>query len=171
MFGKKKEVAESKLNEFAPDDGGESRKFLPWNEFIGDLEAILGDHFAVKQKVIKSTIQARFVPYDPMEFGPTVLMSYYETRGMGRDKGAVSTRGSIQVGKYSRSRMAGATQDQLITSFSLLKGTPFERHFDLTGENVQKIADIIIGNTRGALEFKPEPVAEDIDYITEKNSR
>ena len=136
LFGKKKEVAESKLNEFAPDDGGESRKFLPWNEFIGDLEAILGDHFAVKQKVIKSTIQARFVPYDPMEFGPTVLMSYYETRGMGRDKGAVSTRGSIQVGQYFKSTRPG--ENQLLTGFNLLKGHEFERHFDLTFANLYK---------------------------------
>ncbi len=144
---------EDQMNEFvSSDDGRDDRpKFLPWNEFIGDLKAILDDHFYVQEKVIKSTIQARFIPHDPMEFGPTMLYSYYEARA-GRNKGAISTRGSIQVGKYYPNT-TGLGDRNFITHFSLLKGTPFERHFDLTGENVQKIADIIIGNTQGAYQM------------------
>lgn len=138
------------LNEFAPDDGGGSRKFIPWTEFIEQLKQILHKDFECKEGITKSTIKARFVPHDPMEFGPTMLYSYYETRGMGRDKGAVSTRGAIQVGKYSLNRMHGASEDQLITGFHLLKGHPFERHFDLTFDNLYKIANIIKGNREGA---------------------
>lgn len=164
------ELAEEQLDEFAPDgfDGrGDRPKFLPWNEFIGDLKAILGDHFDVVENVVKTTIKARFVPHDPMEFGPTMLYSYYETRA-GRNKGAISTRGAIQVGKYVDSWIQG--NQKLLTTFSLLKGHPFERHFDLTGENVQKIADIIIGNTEGAYQMKPQGVEEDTrnsDYLDE----
>ncbi len=153
-------IAEGSLNEFAPDEGGGSRKFIPWPEFIEQVKQIVGKDFACKESIVKTTIKARFIPHDPMEYGPTLLYSYYETRGGGRNKGAISTRGSIQVGKYSRVRLAGATQDQLMGSFSLLKGHPFERHFDLTFDNIYKIANIIMGNTQGALEFKPEQVAE-----------
>jgi len=144
------------LNEFAPSDDNRDDKpqFLPWNEFIGDLEAILDDHFSVVQKVIKNSIQARFVPHDPMEFGPTMLYSYYEAR-LGRNKGAVSKRGAIQVGKYYPNDTALGKQN-FITQFSLLKGHPFERHFDLTGDNVQNIADIIIGNTQGAYQMQSQ---------------
>jgi hypothetical protein len=151
------------LNEFARDDFEDDRRpqFLPWDEFIGDLEAILGDHFSVVQNIVKSTIKARFVPHDPMEFGPTMLYSYYETRA-GLNKGANSKRGAIQVGKYTEGGITGQAKGQLLTGFSLLKGHPFERHFDLTGENVQKIADIIIGNTQGAYQMQPQQgVAED----------
>lgn len=146
-----------RLYEFArndDDDRNEGPGFLSWNEFIGDLKAILEDHFDVVEKVVKSTIQARFIPHDPMEFGPTMLYSYYEARA-GRNKGAVSTRGAIQVGKYYPNNTALGTRNY-ITSFNLLKGHPFERHFDLTGENVQKIADIIIGNTQGAFQMQPQ---------------
>jgi len=159
-----KHANEEQVNEFVPssNDRDDNPKFLPWNEFIGDLEAILGDHFAVTQKVIKNSIQARFIPHDPMEFGPTVLYSYYEARA-GRNKGAVSTRGAIQVGKYYPNT-TGLGKQNFITQFSLLKGHPFERHFDLTGENVQKIYDIIIGNTNGAYQMQPQQgMAEDGD--------
>ena len=111
----------------------------------------------------KSVKKARFVPHDPMEYGPTMLYSYYETRAGGRNKGAISTRGAIQVGKYTKGGLFGQSPDQLLTGFHLLKGHPFERHFDLTFDNIYKIANIIMGNTEGALEFKPEGqgVAED----------
>jgi hypothetical protein len=95
-----------------------------------------------------------------MEYGPTMLYSYYETRAGGRNKGAVSTRGSIQVGKYFAGGLFGQEEKRLLTSFDLLKGHPFERHFELTFDNIYKIANIIQGNTEGALEFKPEAVAE-----------
>ena len=153
-------VAEGKLNEFAPDEGGGSRKFIPWTEFIEQVKQIVGKDFSCKENIVKSTIKARFVPHDPMEYGPTMLYSYYETRAGGRNKGAVSTRGAIQVGKYTKGGLFGHTPDQLLTGFHLLKGHPFERHFDLTFDNIYKIANIIMGNTEGALEFKPEGVAE-----------
>ena len=152
------------LNEFAfddEDDKDERPKFLPWNEFIGDLKAMLGDHFDVQEKVIKSTIQARFVPHDPMEYGPTMLYSYYEARA-GRGKGAVSTRGAIQVGKYYPNTSSLGDRNY-ITSFNILKGHPFERHFDLTGENVQKIADIIVGNTAGAYQMPQQQGVAEMD--------
>jgi len=144
------------LNEFAPDEGGGSRKFIPWPEFIDAVKQIVGKDFAVTEKVIKSTIQDRFIPHDPMEYGPTMLYSYYEARA-GRNKGAISTRGSIQVGKYYPNNTALGTRN-FITSFNLLKGHPFERHFDLTFDNIYKIANIIQGNTEGA--FQMQPVAE-----------
>ncbi len=146
------------LHEFAPDEGGESRKFIPWTEFVDQLKQILHKDFSCKENIVKSTIKARFVPHDPMEFGPTMLYSYYEARA-GRNKGAISTRGSIQVGKYTKGGLFGQNPDQLLTGFHLLKGHPFERHFDLTFDNIYKIANIIQGNTQGALEFNPE-VAE-----------
>ena len=149
-----------RLREFAPDEGDGSRKFIPWTEFIEQLKQILHKDFDCVENVVKSTIKARFVPHDPMEYGPTMLYSYYETRGGGRNKGAISTRGSIQVGKYTKGGLFGQAPDQLLTGFHLLKGTPFERHFDLTFDNIYKIANIIKGNTQGALEFKPEGVAE-----------
>jgi hypothetical protein len=144
------------LFEFAPDEGGGSRKFIPWPEFIEQLKQILHKDFSCKENVVKSTIKARFVPHDPMEYGPTMLYSYYETRAGGRNKGAVSTRGSIQVGKYTKGGLFGQNPDQLLTGFHLLKGHPFERHFDLTFDNIYKIANIIQGNTEGALEFQPQ---------------
>jgi hypothetical protein len=153
---------EGSLNEFAPDEGGGSRKFIPWTEFIEQLKQILHKDFSCKENIVKSTIKARFVPHDPMEFGPTMLYSYYETRAGGRNKGAISTRGSIQVGKYTKGGLFGQSPDQLLTGFHLLKGHPFERHFDLTFDNIYKIANIIQGNTEGALEFKPE-IAEGFD--------
>lgn len=143
------------LFEFAPDEGGGSRKFIPWPEFIEQLKQILHKDFDCKENIVKSTIKARFVPHDPMEYGPTMLYSYYETR-RGRDGGAISTRGSIQVGKYTKGGLFGQPKDQLLTGFSLLKGHPFERHFDLTFDNIYKIANIIQGNTQGALEFQPQ---------------
>lgn len=155
-----KEAGQHKLNEFAPDEGGGSRKFIPWPEFIEQLKQILHKDFSCKENIVKSTIKARFVPHDPMEFGPTMLYSYYETRAGGRNKGAISTRGSIQVGKYTKGGLFGQSPDQLLTGFHLLKGHPFERHFDLTFDNIYKIANIIKGNTQGALEFKPEGVDE-----------
>ncbi len=148
------------LNEFAPDEGGGARKFIPWTEFIEQLKQILHKDFSCKENIVKSTIKARFVPHDPMEYGPTMLYSYYETRAGGRNKGAISTRGSIQVGKYTKGGLFGQNPDQLLTGFHLLKGHPFERHFDLTFDNIYKIANIIQGNTDGALEFEPEGVAE-----------
>jgi hypothetical protein len=154
-------LREALLKEFAPDEGGGSRKFIPWTEFIEQVKQIVSKDFSCKENVVKSTIKARFVPHDPMEYGPTMLYSYYETRAGGRNKGAVSTRGSIQVGKYTKGGLFGHTPDQLLTGFHLLKGHPFERHFDLTFDNIYKIANIIMGNTEGALEFKPEGVAED----------
>lgn len=138
------------LREFAPDEGGEQRKFIPWTEFIEQLKEILKQDFSCKENVVKSTIKARFVPHDPMEYGPTMLYSYYETRAGGRNKGAISTRGSIQVGKYTKGGLFGQAPDQLLTGFNLLKGHPFERHFDLTFENIYKIANIIKGNREGA---------------------
>jgi hypothetical protein len=153
------------LDEFAPDDGGGSRKFIPWPEFIEQVKQIVGKDFAVKEKVIKSTIQDRFIPHDPMEFGPTMLYSYYEAR-LGRGKGAVSTRGSIQIGKYFGNSDYFKSNNpelanQLLTSFSLLKGHPFERHFDLTFDNIYKIANIIMGNTQGAYQMpQKQGVAE-----------
>ena len=152
-----------RLSEFASDDNEGPRKFIPWTEFIEQLKQILHKDFSCKENIVKSTIKARFVPHDPMEYGPTMLYSYYETRGGGRNKGAVSTRGSIQVGKYTKGGLFGQAPDQLLTGFHLLKGTPFERHFDLTFENIYKIANIIQGNTEGALEFKPEGIAEGFD--------
>ena len=154
------------LDEFAPDEGGGSRKFIPWPEFIGQVKQIVGKDFAVKEKIIKSTIQDRFIPHDPMEFGPTMLYSYYEARA-GRGKGAVSTRGSIQIGKYFGNSDYFKSNNpelanQLLTSFSLLKGHPFERHFDLTFDNIYKIANIIMGNTQGAYQMpQKQGVAED----------
>ncbi len=147
---------EGSLNEFAPDEGSGGRKFIPWTEFIEQLKQILHKDFDCKENIVKSTIKARFVPHDPMEYGPTMLYSYYETRAGGRNKGAVSTRGSIQVGKYTGGGFTGQIEGKLLTTFSLLKGHPFERHFDLTFDNIYKIANIIQGNTQGALEFKPE---------------
>jgi hypothetical protein len=144
------------IKEFAPDDGGGSRKFIPWTEFIEQVKQIVGKDFSCKENVVKSTIKARFVPHDPMEYGPTMLYSYYETRAGGRNKGAISTRGSIQVGKYTKGGLFGHAPDQLLTGFHLLKGHPFERHFDLTFDNIYKIANIIQGNTEGALEFQPQ---------------
>ena len=79
-----------------------------------------------------------------MEFGPTMIYSYYERR-LGR-QGANSIRAQIQVGKFH------GTGNNLTTGFQLLKGTEFERYFDLTHENLYKIANIIKGNRRGALE-------------------
>lgn len=149
-------LLESALNEFAPDEGGGARKFIPWPEFIEQLKQILQKDFSCKENIVKSTIKARFVPHDPMEFGPTMLYSYYETRAGGRNKGAISTRGSIQIGKYFTGGLFGQEEKRLLTSFNLLKGHPFERHFDLTFDNIYKIANIIQGNTQGALEFQPQ---------------
>jgi hypothetical protein len=152
------QAGQHKLDEFVPDDGGESRKFIPWTEFVDQLKQIVGKDFSCKENIVKSTIKARFVPHDPMEYGPTMLYSYYEARA-GRNKGAISTRGAIQVGKYTGGGFTGQIEGKLLTTFSLLKGHPFERHFDLTFDNIYKIANIIQGNTQGALEFNPE-VAE-----------
>jgi hypothetical protein len=149
-------MGSEELNEFAPDEGGGSRKFIPWPEFIEQLKQILHKDFSCKENIVKSTIKARFIPHDPMEYGPTMLYSYYETRAGGRNKGAISTRGSIQVGKYTKGGLFGQSPDQLLTGFHLLKGHPFERHFDLTFDNIYKIANIIQGNTEGALQFNPE---------------
>lgn len=145
---------EDQLDEFAPSDNGGSRKFIPWPEFIDAVKQIVGKDFSVTEKVVKSTIQDRFIPHDPMEYGPTMLYSYYEARA-GRGKGAVSTRGSIQVGKYYPNNTALGKQN-FITQFSLLKGHPFERHFDLTFDNIYKIANIIQGNTEGAFQMQPQ---------------
>lgn len=153
------QAGQTDLNEFAPDDSGGSRKFIPWPEFIDAVKQIVGKDFNVTEKVIKSTIQDRFIPHDPMEYGPTMLYSYYEAR-LGRGKGAVSTRGSIQVGKYYPNNTALGKQN-FITSFNLLKGHPFERHFDLTFDNIYKIANIIMGNTEGAYQMpQQQGVAE-----------
>jgi hypothetical protein len=160
------------LNEFAPDEGGGSRKFIPWTEFIEQVKQIVGKDFDCVENIVKSTIKARFVPHDPMEYGPTMLYSYYETRAGGRNKGAVSTRGAIQIGKYFTGGLFGQEEKRLLTSFSLLKGHPFERHFDLTFDNIYKIANIIKGNTQGALEFKPQEVAEEqLDELTFRGSQ
>ena len=153
------QAGQHKLDEFAPDEGGGARKFIPWPEFIEQVKQLTSKDFSCKENIVKSTIKARFVPHDPMEYGPTMLYSYYETRAGGRNKGAISTRGSIQVGKYTTGGLFGQNPDQLLTGFHLLKGHPFERHFDLTFDNIYKIANIIKGNKQGALEFKPE-VAE-----------
>jgi hypothetical protein len=146
------------LNEFATSDNGGGRKFIPWNEFIASVKEIVGKDFDVVENVVKSTIKARFVPHDPMEYGPTMLYSYYEARA-GRNKGAVSTRGSIQVGKYIPNSSQLGTRN-FITSFNLLKGHKFERHFDLTFDNIYEIANIIKGNTEGAYQMQPQGVAE-----------
>ena len=144
------------MNEFAPSPGfgGEQPKFIPWVDFIEGVKGIVGKDFDCVENVVKSTIKARFVPHDAMEFGPTMLYSYYEAR-MGRNKGAVSTRGSIQVGKYYPNSSNLGTRN-FITGFSLLKGHPFERHFDLTPQNISKIAAIIMGNTEGAYRVEPQ---------------
>jgi hypothetical protein len=161
----------SQINEFAPDEGGGSRKFIPWPEFIEQVKQIVSKDFSVTEKVIKDSIVDRFVPHDPMEFGPTALYSYYERRA-GRNKGAISTRGSIQVGKYFGNNEYFKTNNpeannKLLTAFSLLKGHPFERHFDLTFDNIYKIANIIMGNTQGAYQMpQQQGVAE--DYVAEK---
>ena len=146
----------TQLNEFAPSPGfgGEQPKFIPWVDFIEGVKGIVGKDFDCVENVVKSTIKARFVPHDAMEFGPTMLYSYYEAR-MGRNKGAVSTRGSIQVGKYYPNSSNLGTRN-FITGFSLLKGHPFERHFDLTPQNISKIAAIIMGNTEGAYRVEPQ---------------
>ena len=133
-----------RLNEFAPDEGNEGRKYIPWTEFIEQLKQILHKDFDCKESQVKDIIKAKFVPYDPMEFGPTMIYSYYERR-LGR-QGANSIRAQIQVGKFH------GTGNNLTTGFQLLKGTEFERYFDLTFENLYKIANIIKGNRRGALE-------------------
>jgi hypothetical protein len=145
---------EGSLNEFANDDFDDRPKFIPWNDFIEGVKGIVGKEFEAVEKVVKSTIQARFVPHDALEYGPTMLYSYYEARA-GRGKGAVSTRGSIQVGSYYPNSTALGTRNY-ITSFNLLKGHPFERHFDLTPENISKIASIILGNTEGAYKMTPQ---------------
>ncbi len=150
-----REASSNNLNEFAPDEGGGARKFIPWPEFIEQVKQIVAKDFDCVENVVKTTIKARFVPHDPMEFGPTMLYSYYETRA-GRNKGAISTRGAIQIGKYTGGGFTGQIKGKLLTTFSLLKGHPFERHFDLTFDNIYKIANIIMGNTQGALEFQPE---------------
>jgi len=161
------------LDEFAPDEGGGARKFIPWPEFIEQVKQIVGKDFDCVENVVKSTIKARFVPHDPMEYGPTMLYSYYETRAGGRNKGAVSTRGAIQVGKYFGNNEYFKTNNpeannKLLTAFSLLKGTPFERHFDLTFDNIYKIANIIQGNTQGA--YQMQPANETINPMTANTS-
>jgi hypothetical protein len=171
LVDKEQRVNHHKLNEFAPDDSGGSRKFIPWPEFIDAVKQIVGKDFSVKENVVKSTIKARFIPHDPMEYGPTMLYSYYEARA-GRNKGAVSTRGSIQVGKYfDKGSYFNSSdpdiQNQLLTSFNLLKGHPFERHFDLTFDNIYKIANIIMGNTEGAYQMRPQQAVTE-DYVDEK---
>jgi hypothetical protein len=172
LVDKEQRVNHHKLNEFAPDEGGGSRKFIPWPEFIDAVKQIVGKDFSCKENVVKSTIKARFVPHDPMEYGPTMLYSYYETRAGGRNKGAVSTRGSIQVGKYfDKGSYFNSSdpdiQNQLLTSFSLLKGHPFERHFDLTFDNIYKIANIIMDNTEGAYQMQPQQgVAETLAGVS-----
>ena len=158
----KKNLKAFRLAEFAPSDNGGGRKFIPWPEFIDAVKQIVGKDFAVTEKIIKNNIQDRFIPHDPMEYGPTLLYSYYEAR-LGRNKGAVSTRGSIQVGKYYPNTTALGKQN-FITQFSLLKGHPFERHFDLTFDNIYKIANIILGNTEGAYQMpQQQGVAENLD--------
>jgi hypothetical protein len=147
------------LKEFASDDGDGRPKYIPWVDFIEGVKGIVGKEFDCVENVVKSTIKARFVPHDSMEFGPTMLYSYYETRAGGRNKGAISTRGSIQVGKYYPNT-SGLGDRNFITGFNLLKGHPFERHFDLTPENISKIASIILGNTEGAYRMPQQQVNE-----------
>jgi hypothetical protein len=139
------------INELAPNDGGGSGKFIPWNSFVDQLKQILHKDFDCKESINMDVIKAKFVPYDPMEYGPTQIYSYFERRA-GR-KGANSVRGQIQVGKFTKG------QSGLMTGYHLLKGTEFERYFDLTFENLYKIANIIKGNTAGALEL-PNQVNE-----------
>ena len=133
-----------RLNEFAPDEGNEGRKYIPWTEFIEQLKQILHKDFDCKESQIKDIIKAKFVPYDPMEFGPTMIYSYYERR-LGR-QGANSIRAQIQVGKFHSSG------DQMTTGFNLLKGKEFERYFDLTHENLYKIAKIIKAGGEDAID-------------------
>jgi RNA polymerase sigma factor (sigma-70 family) len=159
LVGQGKQGVAEGLNEFANDDFDDRPKFIPWHDFIKGVKGIVGKEFEVVEKVVKSTIQDRFVPHDAMEFGPTMLYSYYEARA-GRNKGAVSTRGAIQIGKYVPNTSKLGTRN-FITSFNILKGHPFERHFDLTPENISKIASIILGNTEGAYQMQPQGVAED----------
>jgi hypothetical protein len=149
------QAGQHKLDEFAPDDGDESRKFIPWNEFVDQLKQILHKDFDCKESINMDVIKAKFVPYDPMEYGPTMLYSYYERRA-GR-KGANGVRGQIQVGNFFKGSKPG--DNQLMTGFHLLKGTEFERYFDLTFDNLYKIARIIQGNTQGRLESQ-QGVAE-----------
>lgn len=155
----KEGMAEGSLNEFAIDNDGrnDGGKFIPWKKFIEQLKQILAKDFDVNENIIKDTIKANFIPHDPMEFGPTVLYSYYDRRP-GRNSGAFSTRGAIQVGKYFPGLRTG--ENKLLTAYSILKGHPFERHFDLTFDNIYKIANIIKGNTKGAYQMQSQGVAE-----------
>lgn len=152
-------VAEGSLNEFAIDNDGrnDGGKFISWKKFIEQLKQILAKDFDVNENIIKDTIKANFIPHDPMEFGPTVLYSYYDRRP-GRNSGAFSTRGAIQVGKYFPGLRTG--ENKLLTAFNILKGHPFERQFDLTFDNIYKIANIIKGNTKGAYQMQSQGVAE-----------
>ncbi len=153
-----KQLGQGVVNEFAidkPDDGDESRKFIPWNEFVDQLKQILHKDFDCKESINMNVIKAKFVPYDPMEYGPTMIYSYFERRA-GR-KGANGVRGQIQVGNFFKGSKPG--DNQLMTGFHLLKGTEFERYFDLTFDNLYKIARIIQGNTQGRLESQ-QGVAE-----------
>jgi hypothetical protein len=151
-------TSDEPINEFASDDGDGRPKYIPWVDFIEGVKGIVGKDFGCVENVVKTTIKARFVPHDPMEFGPTMLYSYYETRA-GR-KGAHSTRGAIQIGKYTGGGFTGQAKGKLLTTFSLLKGHPFERHFDLTPENISKVAAIILGNTQGAYQMPEQQVNE-----------
>lgn len=158
------------LKEFAPNDEGDRPKFIPWKDFIEGVKSIVGNDFGVVGNVVKSTIKAKFVPHDPMEYGPTMLYSYYEAR-KGRPRGAISNRGSIQVGKYIPNPLTDTGKHKYITSFNMLKGHPFERHFDLTPENIYKVAEIIMGNTKGAYQMQPQGVAEGLNEFLDDRER
>jgi hypothetical protein len=154
-------TSDEQLNEFDPDDGAGRPKYIPWVHFIEGVKGIVGKEFECVENVVKSTIKARFVPHDPMEFGPTMLYSYYETRAGGRNKGAISTRGSIQVGNYYPNT-TGLGDRNFITQFDSLEGHEFEHHFDLTPKNISEIANIILSNTQGAYQMPQQTNEGDV---------
>lgn len=145
------DVAEDLLNEFASTprrgDGDDDSKYIPWQVFVKGIAYLLKDNFTLQMTQQPRQVKARFVPIDPMEYGPSQIYAYDDPRyAYDKQKRGVGIQGMMHVGKYSKGH-----DGKLLTGYysQELDGNKW---IQFTLANIPKVAAIITGNKEGALQ-------------------
>lgn len=161
LLNNRQGLAEDSLNEFAPAPGGRNdgdgdSKFIPWLVFVKGIAYLLKDNFTLQMTQQPRQVKARFVPIDPMEYGPSQVYAYDDPKlAYDGQKRGVGISGMMHVGKYSKGH-----DGKLLTGYysQELDGNKW---IQFTLANIPKVAAIIAGNKEGALQ---QDVAEAISW-------
>lgn len=132
------------------DEGGGGSRFIPWPDFVSTIASLTKNDFIVNQKSShKTQVRAKFIPLDPYSHGPTMIYASVDTRKtVGGKMRGVGVMCQFQTGTYEKGAHGDPTK---VISVFKLPTDPKLKMIEMTYANAVMLADIINGNTAGAL--------------------